>query len=313
MLRQGPSLRRPVRDRTIRPVRPTHTELAPAKLNLALSVGPPGVDRMHPISSWMVTVDLHDELHLTRLEPESLSRYAILWHAEARRRSEIDWSITRDLAVRAHLALQERVGRELPVQARLEKRIPVGGGLGGGSSDAAAMLRGVNRLFELGLDAAELAAIGQELGSDVPFLVHGGSAIVEGLGERLERREVSRAIHLVVAFPSVGCPTGPVYAAFDDAPGAKLRPESVRALASAPAIDPAAPFNDLLPAALRVAPTLRDDIDELAAIAERPVHLSGSGSTLFIVCDDAVHAAHLARAIENRARMPALAVATREH
>src|SRR5688572_22867950 len=92
--------------------------LAPAKLNLALSVGPPappddtsGRAGMHPICSWMVTVDLYDELLLTQLEHGRLSRYAILWHEEAKRRSDINWSITKDLAVRAHLALEQQVGR----------------------------------------------------------------------------------------------------------------------------------------------------------------------------------------------------------
>lgn len=291
---------------------PATAELAPAKVNLALSVGPPGVDRMHPICSWMVTVDLFDELHLTMLEEGSLSRYAILWHKDAKRRSDIDWSITRDLAVRAHLSLQEHVGRELPVQLRLDKRIPVGGGLGGGSADAAAMLRALNRLFELGLSAEELAGIGAALGSDVPFLVRGGSAIVEGLGERLEVLAPPANLHLVLAFPAAACPTGPVYAAFDRLGPAGLRCDAVRRLATAAAslgrLDPTVPFNDLAPAATQVAPTLEDDRDELAELAERPAHVSGSGSTLFVVCDDPMHAAALADTVERRLDLPALAV-----
>ena len=139
---------------------PTILKMAPAKLNLALSVGPPNGQGLHPICSWMVTVDLSDELLVTRLEPDRLSRYAILWHPEAKRQTEIDWSITTDLAVRAHLALEAHVERRLPVQLKLEKRIPVGGGLGGGSSDAATMLLALNELFELGLSSAELAEIG---------------------------------------------------------------------------------------------------------------------------------------------------------
>ena len=150
---------------------------APAKLNLALSVGFPNADGMHPICSWMVTVDLFDELELTRLENDRFSRYGIIWHAEAKRRSGINWPITTDLAVRAHLALEDRFRRRLPLQLKIEKRIPVGGGLGGGSSNAAAMLLAVNRLFELGLSVEELAGIGEGLGADVPFLVRGGSAI----------------------------------------------------------------------------------------------------------------------------------------
>lgn len=291
----------------------TVVELAPAKVNLALSVGAPGVDRMHPIASWMVTVDLHDELLLTQLPEPSFSRYAILWHAEALRRSDIDWSITKDLAVRAHLALQAHVGRELPLQLKLEKRIPVGGGLGGGSSNAAAMLRGVNALYELGLSAEELAALGAGLGSDVPFLVHGGSAIVEGLGDRVERVAPPTSLSLALFFPEIGCPTGRVYAAFDELGPAGVRAESVRALARSAAdgvaaFDPEAPFNDLLPAALHVAPSLEDDRAEIAALAERTVHLSGSGSTLFVVCDDPLHAEALAATVAARLEIPGVAV-----
>ncbi|HMN96274.1 MAG TPA: hypothetical protein PKC43_08175 [Phycisphaerales bacterium] len=289
-------------------MRATIVERAPAKVNLALSVGPPGVDRMHPIASWMVTVDLHDELLLTQLPEPSFSRYAILWHPEARRRSEIDWSITRDLAVRAHLALEEHVGRQLPLQLKLEKRIPVGGGLGGGSSNAAAMLRGVNALFGLGLTRAELAQIGASLGSDVPFLVHGGSAMVEGLGERIALLPPPPPLALTLIFPEAPCPTGKVYAIFDELGPAGLRSEGVRALSAALRVDPSSPFNDLLPAALQVAPTLEDDIAEIAAVAERPVHLSGSGSTLFVVCDDPLHAEALASTITARLDLPAVAV-----
>ena len=99
-----------------RPMNGVVTEFAPAKLNLALSVGPPGDDGMHPICSWMVAVDLVDELEVRSLQPGSLSRYAIYWHENARRRTDIDWPIRTDLAVRAHLALQKHTSRELPVQ-----------------------------------------------------------------------------------------------------------------------------------------------------------------------------------------------------
>lgn len=288
-------------------MRETATESAPAKVNLALSVGPPGVDRMHPISSWMVTIDFGDDLTVTRLEEDSLSHYAILWHQDAPRRTEIDWSITRDLAVRAHLALERHVGRQLPVKLLLQKRIPVGGGLGGGSSNAAAMLRAVNRLFALDLDLGALAEIGAGLGSDVPFLVHGGSAIVEGLGERVERMSAPEA-HLVLIFPEASCPTGAVYAAFDRRSTGVLRAGDVRSLAASARIDPDLLFNDLSEAALEVAPPLAALAREVSTIAERRAHVTGSGSTLFVVCDDPLHSEALARAITERLDVPACAV-----
>jgi hypothetical protein len=98
---------------------------------------------------------------------------------------------------------------------KLEKRIPVGGGLGGGSSNAAAMLRGIVELFDLEVPHADLVEIARSLGSDVPFLLRGGSAIVEGLGERLEHHDHLPDVHAVLAFPAAACPTGAIYGKFD--------------------------------------------------------------------------------------------------
>lgn len=288
------------------------TVLAPAKLNLALAVGPPNqaAGGLHPICSWMLTIDLFDELLVTRLEEDRFSRYAILWHAEAKRTSDIDWSITSDLAVRAHLALEDHVGRRLPVQLKLDKRIPVGGGLGGGSSNAAAMLRAVNELYDLGLSLEELAAIGATLGSDVSFFIHGGSAIVQGLGERVQVHEHVPDVHAVVAFPDMACPTGRVYRLFDELSPSPLREDAVLKLAAA---SPAAPrpdalFNDLTRAALRAAPGLDEHVANMSKLAERPAHVSGSGSSIFVLCDDPLHAEALAAAVESRLNLPAVAV-----
>jgi 4-diphosphocytidyl-2-C-methyl-D-erythritol kinase len=296
------------------------TQSAPAKLNLALSVGPPDARGMHPICSWMVTITLCDELQVTRLEPGRLSRYAILWHEEARRRTEINWSIRDDLAVRAHLALERHLGRSLPVQLRMDKRIPVGGGLGGGSSDAAAMLHAVNTLYGLGLSVHDLASLSRDLGSDVPFFVHGGSAVVEGLGETVTRHEQVPQLHAVLIFPEASCPTGAVYRRFDELGAAKLRSSVVKELAQSVSRDDVGRgaystaveglFNDLTEAALAVEPALADVRDRVAALAERRPMLSGSGSTWFVLCDDAMHAEHLAAAIESQLELPAVAVKT---
>jgi len=284
--------------------------LAPAKLNLALSVGPPDADRMHPIASWMVTVDLHDELDLRRLPAGSLSRYAVEWHPDARRQRDIDWSISKDLAVRAHLATERLVGRSLPVQLRLRKRIPVGGGLGGGSSDAAAMIVALDRLHGLGLDERARHALATGLGSDVAFLLDGGSAIVEGRGERLDPLPSMPRFHAVLAFPAEGCPTAAVYRRFDELPGARLDPERVRSLAEVEGgLDPHAPFNDLAEPACLEQPALRGIRRDLAEVAGRPAHVSGSGSTLFVLCDDAVHARRLAAEAERALDLPMVAVA----
>lgn len=284
--------------------------LAPAKLNLALSVGKPDATGMHPISSWMVTVDLHDELEIEARDEGSLSIYAIVWHPEAHRRTDIDWSITKDLAVRAHQRLETHVGRKLPVRLRLQKRIPVGGGLGGGSSNAAAMLRGLNELFALGLSEETLAEIARPLGSDVPFLVRGGSAVVEGLGERLSHMPLPVDTHVVLLLPEASCPTGPVYKAFDALrPDASLQEARVRDMAqraSSPGVEE--PFNDLAEPAMEVAPRLRGEREEIEDLIGRPVHVSGSGSTLFFLANGPVEAELLAGAVRQRMGIPAIPV-----
>ncbi len=264
--------------------RPSVTRAARAKLNLALSVGPPREsDGYHPIASWMARVDLADDLTLTRLDAGDLSRYAIVWHDEALRPTPIDWSITKDLAVRAHLLVQEQLGRELPVQLKLEKRIPVGGGLGGGSADAAAMLLALDDLFGLELQRERLIEWAMRLGSDVAYCLHEAPAVVEGVGEQITPAEMVRGHALLVA-PPFGCATGPVYNAFDAAP-AQLRASEVHALARAGSIDSASLFNDLAGAAQEAVPALREIIELVRTCAgeERPVHVTGSGSTLFVI------------------------------
>jgi 4-diphosphocytidyl-2-C-methyl-D-erythritol kinase len=287
-------------------VRSTITMQAPAKLNLALSVGPPQEDGMHPICSWMVTVNLFDDLIVTRLDDDRLSRYAILWHEDAPRRSEINWSITKDLAVQAHLALEEAAERHLPIQMKLEKRIPVGAGLGGGSSDAAAMLHALNDLFDLGMNTHDLASIGHDLGSDVPFLVHGGSAIVSGLGDNLESQAIGPDLYPVLVFPDLHCHTGSVYRAYDALGPRSLQPEAVQALAAATQLPEV--FNDLLDAALEHEPQLRGVQQAVSDLAEQPVYLSGSGASLFLLADEPLHAQALADAITSHLSIPAIAV-----
>lgn len=288
---------------------------APAKLNLTLAVGSPGAHGLHPICSWMVTVDLCDDLNLVKLSPGSLSRYAITWHRDAKRRSDINWSITKDLAVRAHLAVQEKVNRDLPIQLRLEKRIPVGGGLGGGSSDAAALLRAINELYELELSASDLIELARPLGSDVPFLVHGGSAIVQGLGEEVERHPSMPDLHAVLAFPDFACSTAQVYSLFDELNSEgrhAFRCKAIIELAGDGSMTPPydSLFNDLAPSALKASPQLELVIDRLSDFAERPAHVSGSGSSLFVICDDSLHAEALANAAQEKLLLPTVAVQT---
>jgi 4-diphosphocytidyl-2-C-methyl-D-erythritol kinase len=272
-----------------------------AKVNLALSVGPPVAGGAkagyHPIASWVHAVSLWDdvEVEVAPSESRGLSRrparestFDIDWADDAPRPSEIGWALDRDLAVRAHRLLEAAAGEPLPVRVRVRKRIPVGAGLGGGSSDAAAVMLGVNEVYGLGLPALRLAALSAEIGSDVAFFLDEGAGgepprpgLVTGFGEQVERVPPV-AGELTLYFPEFGCPTAEVYRAYDAAPVA-LREADVAALARADVLDAGRLFNDLLPAAERVRPELGALRGRIRATSGAPVHLSGSGSTLFVV------------------------------
>jgi 4-diphosphocytidyl-2-C-methyl-D-erythritol kinase len=174
------------------------------------------------------------------------------------------------------------------------------------------MLRGANELFELNLSLDALARLAITLGSDVPFLVRGGSAIVEGLGDQLEHMDRVPELHAVLAFPDTACPTGPVYGRFDALrPNAALQSARVRALIASASIAHDAPFNDLAEPACAVAPALADLIEEIEAVAQRRVHVSGSGSTLFFICSGRLEADLLATEVQRRVALPTAAISAR--
>jgi 4-diphosphocytidyl-2-C-methyl-D-erythritol kinase len=283
----------------------------PAKVNLALSVGAPRADGYHPIASWMVAIDLCDEL---RLEPQpdgSTSTYTIAWAADALRPSAIDWSLDKDLAVRAHRLVEQHVGRPLPIAMQMTKRIPVGAGLAGGSSDGAGMLMGLNEVFSLGLSTQTLIELAMQLGSDLAFFFSGGAAIVTGRGEHVEPVALRQAIHLVVMMPEFGCPTGGVYKAFDELqPEAAVDESAVRQLATAEPLADDAPFSDLAAPAERVQPQLASLRQRCGELTGRPVHITGSGAGMFIVARDREDAEQLAAQVGALPELATLATHT---
>jgi 4-diphosphocytidyl-2-C-methyl-D-erythritol kinase len=301
----------------------------PAKVNLALSVGSPDAAGMHPIASWMVAVNLCDQLTVEAL-PAPPGIFDIAFEpaddAPDTVTPIVDWPLEKDLTCKAHALLQRRAGRELPIRLTLRKRIPAGAGLGGGSSNAARTLTALNQLFDLHLDQAELVALSRELGSDVAFGIasaHGTtSAVVTGLGERLEPAPRRQTIHLVLILPPFGCPTGPVYKAFDQLRGYAAAGDAgrtkaatpddgrVRQLASLTTLPQDAPFNDLAEAACTVQPPLREIRQRLRAALNLPVHITGSGSTLFVIAPSALTAKALARKVAATTGLRAIATRT---
>ncbi|MEM9882751.1 MAG: hypothetical protein AAF800_07525 [Planctomycetota bacterium] len=293
---------------------------APAKLNLALAVGPPDPDdpqSRHPIASWMVALDFADRVTLTALDDDTPSSFDTRSADDAPSPRDIDWPTADDLAFRAHAALETHLGRPLPVRLTVEKRVPPGAGLGGGSADAAATLAGLDRLFGLGLGEPGLEPLARRLGSDVSFALGQpfgrNAATVTGFGERLQPLPPRPPVHLALVLPTFGCPTAAVYHAFDRLPPPRpaVSSDDVQALAAADPLDPADLFNDLAPAAVAVRPELGDLLDRLTRSLRRPVHVTGSGSACFVICASAEDADATVNTVNAAENVTALTCRTR--
>lgn len=175
---------------------------APAKINLSLDVLGKRQDGYHEVKMIMTTIDLADRLELTELSED---RIEIVSH------NRYVPDDQRNLAYQAAKLLKERFGVKEGVSISIEKTIPVAAGLAGGSSDAAATLRGLNRLWNLGLKIDELAELGAEIGSDVSFCVYGGTAIAKGRGEKIEHIKTPPSCWVILAKPHIGVSTADVY------------------------------------------------------------------------------------------------------
>ena len=175
---------------------------APAKINLSLDVLGKRQDGYHEVKMIMTTIDLADRLELTELAED---RIEILSH------NRYVPDDQRNLAYQAAKLLKEKFNVKKGVSITIEKTIPVAAGLAGGSSDAAATLRGLNKLWNLGLTIDELAELGSEIGSDVSFCVYGGTAIATGRGERIEHIKTPPSCWVILAKPHIGVSTADVY------------------------------------------------------------------------------------------------------
>jgi 4-diphosphocytidyl-2-C-methyl-D-erythritol kinase len=175
---------------------------APAKLNLFLHVVGRRPDGYHLLQSVFRFIDYGDSL-----------RFSLRGDGQVVRKTELDGvAPDEDLVVRAARLLQERTGCTQGVEIAVEKRLPMGGGLGGGSSDAATTLLALNRLWQLNLPRAQLQQLGLQLGADVPVFIFGESAFAEGVGEHLQPIHLPPAWY-VVLIPPVSVPTVEIFAA----------------------------------------------------------------------------------------------------
>jgi 4-diphosphocytidyl-2-C-methyl-D-erythritol kinase len=179
---------------------------APAKINLSLDVLYKRPDGFHEVEMIMTTIDLADRVELTLLEQDKI-------HILSHNRYVPDDQ--RNLAFQAAQLLKDRYQVKKGVQITIEKTIPVAAGLAGGSSDAAATLRGLNKLWELGLTLDELANLGSEIGSDVSFCVYGGTALARGRGEMITDLPAPPTCWVILAKPFIGVSTAEVYRRLD--------------------------------------------------------------------------------------------------
>lgn len=284
-------------------------ERAFAKLNLVLHVGRPRADGLHPLCSILACLDLADDV---RVEPAGSGSDSV----------ECAGVHGPNLADAALGAFRERVPSLPPLAVRITKRIPVAAGLGGGSADAAAVLRAANRILGDPLGQAALREIAAALGSDVPSQVQPGHALVQGAGEIVERIELPPLAAVLVP-QREGLSTAVVYAQLDRMEGWRdeLDPKPLRALAGGPAQPSSAFFardaasdrdaagagaalsavleNDLQPAALALRPELGSVLDRLRAGGALGALVSGSGPTCFGLFGDCAAAESAAAQIED--------------
>ncbi len=283
----------------------------PAKMNLHLRVGPPTADGFHPLLSWMVTAALFDNLEFTLIDRPGVSLICD------------DPTIPCDasnLIVKTASALLESIAS--PDQSRrtvrglsaaLQKRIPVGAGLGGGSSDGAFALLAVNHLLNLNWPAQRLSDFAARFGSDLSFFFHGPSSICTGRGQIVQPTPIPNPRFAVLILPAIHMPTPAVYRRFDEI---QLGHES--SLTNPPdwqhwsslSADALLPLliNDLEAPAFSLNSSLADLHRSTSRLLNRIVRMSGSGSTLFTLYDLQDQAKHAADLIQNRLQTRAIAV-----
>ncbi|WP_248929106.1 4-(cytidine 5'-diphospho)-2-C-methyl-D-erythritol kinase [Paenibacillus hamazuiensis] len=177
-------------------------EKAPAKINLSLDVLYKRDDGYHEVEMVMTMVDLAD-----RIEMQELPRDTIIISSQA---GYIPLD-EKNLAFQAAKLIKDRYEVKQGVYIHLDKKIPVAAGLAGGSSDAAATLRGLNKLWRLNISNEELKKLGEELGSDVPFCVTGGTAVARGRGEKLEAIDSPPQCWVILAKPAINVSTSEIY------------------------------------------------------------------------------------------------------
>ncbi|QWE12336.1 4-(cytidine 5'-diphospho)-2-C-methyl-D-erythritol kinase [Polynucleobacter sp. AP-Titi-500A-B4] len=257
---------------------------SPAKLNLFLHIVGRRADDYHLLQSVFQLIDWCDTIHL-KLIPEN----------EVRRINPITGvQADQDLVVRAAKLLKDFAKIDSGVEINLQKEIPMGAGLGGGSSDAATTLIGLNHLWNLNLDQKTLCDIGLKLGADVPFFIFGQNAFVEGIGEQM--REISLGDReFLVIFPNQGIATKSI---FQDPELTRDHGQiTIDGFLASPWSDLS---NDCQAVAMRICPEVKQALDWISqAVPGSEPRMSGSGSSVFTVLDPKADIAKLENLLQN--------------
>jgi 4-diphosphocytidyl-2-C-methyl-D-erythritol kinase len=263
----------------------TNLELrSPAKLNLFLHIVGRRSDGYHLLQSVFQLIDWCDTVSL-KLIPEN----------EVRRINPIPGVLPeQDLVVRAAKLLKEFSQIQTGVEIGLIKEIPIGAGLGGGSSDAATTLIGLNALWDLKLDTQTLSMLGLKLGADVPFFIFGKNAFVEGIGEQIQEIPLENQEFLVI-FPNQGIPTISIFQ--DPELTRDHAPITIDGFLASPQLNQS---NDCQAVAVRICPEVKQALDwsSQAAPGSAP-RMSGSGSSVFTVLEPKTDRAKLQNLLQN--------------
>ena len=268
--------------------RSTIVERACAKVNLWLEVLSRRADGYHELETVMHEIDLADMVRVTPIEEST--RFVV---------DDPTVGVGEDnLALKALRAVEAHVNRELPCRIELEKHIPSGGGLGGGSSDAAAVIRAVNRAFDLELGLIEMESIGATFGSDVSFFVRGGTSSCTGRGEIIEPLDVADRFFFVLIFPGFPIPTPLIFSELQltDSPRQSYDFRRCLEVGNLSGMRRRL-FNRLESPAIESFPRLARALGECAP---HTALMSGSGSTIFILCDSEVEARNVRGQLQRR-------------
>jgi 4-diphosphocytidyl-2-C-methyl-D-erythritol kinase len=278
-----------------------------AKVNLTLSVAPRRADGYHPLRSVFLRVGLADELVVGPAPGQGGDLLTVGGLPGC--------PVEGNIVLRAFAAARRELGHHLPgLVTHLDKRIPLGAGLGGGSSDGASAVDAALAVWGAGLAPAALAELALELGADVPFFAHGGPvALIGGRGEQVDRLPaIGGEMGMLLVTPPFSLSTAQVFARFDELGGsmasASVCDDLAGALRGGLSGDELVAWaarlrdaNDLWPAAASLAPQLATLRDTLETLTSQPWLLSGSGSTLFALYPSPAAAAEAGRTVVSAA------------